>query len=71
MLRIGGIQPFIDRVNDEGGLIFIAYPYWSNLVYEDPFRLEGYVGVEVCNTGCDVEVAIRIIVQFIGAASYL
>jgi hypothetical protein len=57
ILRIGDAQLFIDRVNDEGGLAFIAHPYWSNLVHEDLVRLEGYVGVEVYNAGCDVEVA--------------
>ncbi|MBS7654341.1 MAG: hypothetical protein QXR06_04530 [Candidatus Bathyarchaeia archaeon] len=57
MLRIDEAQLFIDRVNDEGGLAFIAHPYWSNLVHDDLVRLEGYVGIEVYNTGCDVEVA--------------
>jgi len=38
-------------------LTLIAHPYWSNLVYEDLANLGGYVGIEVYNTGCDVEVA--------------
>lgn len=57
ILDIKDPQSFIDYVNDESGLAFIAHPYWSNLAYEDLARLEGYAGIEVYNTGCDVEVA--------------
>lgn len=57
ILDIKDPQLFIDCVNDEGGLAFIAHPYWSNLTHEDLIQLEGYVGIEIYNTGCDVEVA--------------
>jgi len=57
ILDVKDPQLFIDRVNEEGGLTFIAHPYWSNLTHEDLTQLEGYVGIEVYNTGCDVEVA--------------
>lgn len=57
ILKISDAQLLIDYVNDSGGLAFIAHPYWSNLVYEDLVNLDGYVGIEVYNSGCDVEVA--------------
>lgn len=57
VLDIGDPQDLIDYVNESGGLSFIAHPYWSNLVYEDLIRLSGYTGIEIYNTGCDVEVA--------------
>lgn len=57
ILDIKDAQLLIDYVNDVGGLTFIAHPYWSSLLHEDLIRLEGYVGIEVYNTGCDVEVA--------------
>jgi len=47
----------IDEINGAGGLAIIAHPSWSSLVYEDLMDLKGYVGIEVYNTGCDVEVA--------------
>jgi len=57
LLAIGDPQEFIDAVNEAGGLVFIAHPYWSSLVHEDLTSLNGYIGIEVYNTGCDVEVA--------------
>lgn len=57
ILDIKDAQLFIDYVNEMGGLTFIAHPYWSGLLHEDLVKLENYVGVEVYNTGCDVEVA--------------
>ena len=47
----------IDEINSAGGLAIIAHPSWSSLVHEDLMALKGYVGIEVYNTGCDVEVA--------------
>lgn len=46
----------IDEINASGGVAIIAHPYWSELVYEDLINLSGYIGIEVYNTGCDVEV---------------
>ncbi|MBS7639459.1 MAG: hypothetical protein QW600_01140 [Candidatus Bathyarchaeia archaeon] len=57
ILKINDAQLLIDYVNDSGGIAFIAHPYWSNLVYEDLAQLEGYIGIEIYNFGCDVEVA--------------
>ncbi|MEM2739590.1 MAG: hypothetical protein QXQ29_02165 [Candidatus Bathyarchaeia archaeon] len=50
-------QELIDRVSSSGGLAFIAHPHWSNLTYEDLAELRGYLGIEVYNTGCEVEVS--------------
>ncbi len=50
-------QEAIDRINGAGGLAFIAHPSWSSLVHEDLVCLKDYAGIEVYNTGCDVEVA--------------
>ena len=50
-------QSLIDHINGSGGLAFIAHPYWSNLTCKDLIALEGYLGIEIYNTGCDVEVA--------------
>jgi hypothetical protein len=47
----------IDEISNERGLAVIAHPYWSSLVYEDLIGPKGYAGIEVYNTGCDVEVA--------------
>ncbi|MCX8170507.1 MAG: hypothetical protein N3E47_00850 [Candidatus Bathyarchaeota archaeon] len=57
ILNMGNPQDLIDYTNESGGLAFIAHPYWSNLVYEDLIQLSGYIGIEIYNTGCDVEVA--------------
>jgi len=50
-------QEIVDKVNSAGGVAIIAHPYWSGLVHEDLTALSQYVGVEIYNTGCDVEVA--------------
>lgn len=50
-------QEFIDRVSSLGGLAFIAHPYWSNLVYDDLLGVRGYIGIEIYNAGCEVEVS--------------
>jgi len=57
ILNMNDVQSTIDYVNESGGLAFIAHPYWSNLVHEDLSTLDGYVGIEIYNAGCDVEVA--------------
>lgn len=47
----------IEEVNSAGGLAFLAHPYWSGLTLDDLLDIKGYIGIEVYNTGCDVEVA--------------
>lgn len=51
------LNSFLAEIEDEGGISFIAHPYWSNLFLEDLYQLSNYIGIEVYNTGCDVEVA--------------
>ncbi len=38
-------------------LTFVAHPYWSNLSGDDVLALSAGLGVEVYNTGCEVEIA--------------
>lgn len=51
------ILDLLDFTLESGGLAFIAHPYWSSLTIEDLIDLKNYMGVEVYNTGCDVECA--------------
>lgn len=51
------IEELLDFTFESGGLAFIAHPYWSSLTVEDLIGLKNYLGVEVYNTGCDVECA--------------
>jgi len=57
IINLASPQEVIDEVNAAGGVTIIAHPYWSGLVHEDLTTLSRYVGVEIYNTGCDVEVA--------------
>ena len=54
--RRNSIQDLLDYVNENGYLAFIAHPYWSSLTTRDLKEVDGYIGIEVYNTGCDVEV---------------
>lgn len=52
----GAAERTIDAIVDQGGLAFIAHPYWSGLVTEDMAGLKGHHGIEIFNTGCEAEV---------------
>jgi len=52
----GAVEGAIEAIVDQGGLAFIAHPYWSGLVTEDITGLKGYHGIEIFNTGCEAEV---------------
>jgi len=52
----GAADRAINSIVDQGGLAFIAHPYWSGLVTEDIIGLRGHCGIEVFNTGCEAEV---------------
>jgi predicted metal-dependent phosphoesterase TrpH len=43
-------------IKAHGGEAVIAHPYWSSLVVADLLRYDGYLGVEVFNTGCHYEI---------------
>jgi len=49
-------QQVIDAYRARGGMTFIAHPYWSDMTPEDLQGLTGHIGLEVFNTGCDLEV---------------
>jgi len=50
-------QDLVNIVRDLGGEAILAHPYWSGMSYEEAAAVEGYIGVEVYNSGCDVEIA--------------
>lgn len=55
-LKDDSIQSLLNYIS-ERGLAIIAHPYWSNLTINDLLNLRNYIGIEIYNTGCDVEVA--------------
>ena len=50
-------QDLVNIIRDLGGEAILCHPYWSGMSYEEAAAVEGYLGVEVYNSGCDVEVA--------------
>ncbi len=48
-------QEVIDAYRAAGGLVFIAHPDWSDMLPENMLNLTGCSGLEVWNTGCDLE----------------
>ena len=49
-------QSVIDEALRQGGEVLIAHPYWSSLTINDILGLEGYLGIEVFNTTCQVSI---------------
>jgi hypothetical protein len=49
-------QETLDAIRGEGGEAVLAHPYWSGLQACELRPLEGYLALEVYNTGCDIEV---------------
>ena len=46
-------QHVIDAVNEQGGSIWLAHPYWSSVnMIRDALPLHGFAGIEVFNTTC-------------------
>jgi hypothetical protein len=46
-------QHVIDAVNEQGGSIWLAHPYWSAVnIIRDILPLRGLAGIEVFNTAC-------------------
>ena len=45
----------VDWVRANGGVPFLAHPYWSGLRSDELERCGGLAGLEVYNTGCDLE----------------
>jgi hypothetical protein len=49
-----GVQQAVDWARAHGGEAVLAHPYWSGLVLPDFQRCQGYLGIEVFNTTCQV-----------------
>ncbi len=49
-------QETIDNLASMGGIVFIAHPYWSALTDDDINQLGNVAGIELYNTGCEVEI---------------
>jgi hypothetical protein len=49
------LQEVVTWVNENGGVAFLAHTYWSGLRVEQWEHCEGLVGIEVWNTGCELE----------------
>jgi hypothetical protein len=54
--KLPSAQEQIDWIKAQNGIAFIAHPYWSGLTAEDLLALHGYAGIELYNTGCDIEI---------------
>jgi hypothetical protein len=50
-------QDLVSIARDLGGEAVLCHPSWSGISYEEAAAVDGYIGVEVYNGGCDVEVA--------------
>jgi hypothetical protein len=50
------LQEVVDWVLANGGLPYLAHTYWSGLRTEQWESCEGLLGLEVWNTGCELEV---------------
>ena len=49
-----GPQEAIDRVNADGGIAVMAHPYWLGQSAFNMRELDGFVGMEVFNSVCDL-----------------
>lgn len=50
-------QQAIDMLNQTGAVVFLAHPYWSSLTIKEVLELHDFLGVEVYNHGCNLEIA--------------
>ncbi len=49
------LQEVVDWIAGNGGLPFLAHTYWSGLASELWWETEGLLGIEVWNSGCELE----------------
>ena len=49
------LQEVVDWIAANGGLPFLAHTYWSGLASELWWETEGLLGIEVWNSGCELE----------------
>jgi len=45
----------VERLNEMGVVSFLAHPYWTQLTPEEVLEVRGCIGLEVFNTGSEVE----------------
>jgi hypothetical protein len=50
------LQTVVDWIRANGGLPYLAHTYWSGLRTEQWIDCEGLLGVEVWNSGCELEI---------------
>ncbi len=50
------LQEVVDWIRANGGLPYLAHTYWSGLRTDQWESCEGLLGLEVWNTGCELEV---------------
>jgi len=54
-LEFEPLQEVVSWVNESGGVPFLAHTYWSGLRTDQWESCEGLAGIEVWNTGCELE----------------
>jgi hypothetical protein len=50
------LQTVVDWIRENGGLPYLAHTYWSGLRTEQWIDCDGLLGVEVWNSGCELEI---------------
>ena len=50
------LQEVVDWIREHGGLPYLAHTYWSGLRTEQWDGCEGLLGLEVWNSGCELEI---------------
>jgi hypothetical protein len=50
------LQDVVNWIRDHGGLPYLAHTYWSGLRTEQWDRCDGLLGIEVWNSGCELEI---------------
>jgi len=53
--NFGPLQDVVDWIATNGGVPYLAHTYWSGLRTEQWWDTEGLYGIEVRNTGCELE----------------
>jgi hypothetical protein len=49
------MQEGLNRLRAAGGRVFVAHPYWSGQKSHDLLDLDGSMGIEIYNGGCEVD----------------
>ncbi len=54
--EFAGLQETVDWIVANGGVPFVAHPYWSGLRFDELVGCNGLLGIEVYNAGCQLEI---------------